>query len=259
MRAQMGTFVTVTLMGQDRVDLDSLCDAAFAEVQRIENMMSFHSAESELSQLNHAPVGTWLSISADLFEVLALGSQLSLQTHGLFNLAVGRPLVHSGFLPGVSEAGWTQMDSPPYELEGLHARRVCDVWLDLGGIAKGYAVDCAVKAILKLDPHASGSVNAGGDLRMFGLARQNILDERDGSLWSTSHSSVASSEIIPHSTFTGYVDPRQRKIIRESIRATVAAESCMVADALTKIALLGPAPLVEQIASAYQAEVYFDQ
>jgi thiamine biosynthesis lipoprotein len=122
------------------------------------------------------------------------------------------------------------------------------VKIDLGGIAKGFAVDRAVAALLG-QGIAEGLVNAGGDLRVFGPRRHavDIRDPRqpdrplcrvalrDAALASSAgrFDPVHSS----HALFSGIIDPLTAMPVRAISGATVCAPGCMVADALTKVVM----------------------
>jgi thiamine biosynthesis lipoprotein len=111
-----------------------------------------------------------------------------------------------------------------------------DVRFDLGGIAKGYAVDSAVEAMIAAGCEA-GWVNAGGDLRAFGHARLpvSLRDEATGGVRvfaTLSEGAFATShfERDSRSQATGAPDGRAVRA-----HASVAAPLCMWADALTKL------------------------
>jgi len=117
--------------------------------------------------------------------------------------------------------------------------------LDLGGIAKGFAVDCAVAALREAGA-TSGSVNAGGDLRLFGDASETVRVRLPSSPLACVPLGRASN--VAFATSAGYfsnevLDARTQKPLCGDSSITVRAPSCMVADALTKaVAALGPPP-----------------
>jgi FAD:protein FMN transferase len=121
--------------------------------------------------------------------------------------------------------------------------------IDLGGIAKGFAVDRAIET-LRAHGLSSGVVNAGGDLAAFGPTPETICIRdprdprrllcqvalRDHALASTTGSfdPFASSE----STDCAIIDPQTQAPARAVRGATVRASSCMIADALTKVVMV---------------------
>jgi thiamine biosynthesis lipoprotein len=118
--------------------------------------------------------------------------------------------------------------------------------VDLGGIAKGFAVDRAVDA-LKENGIEGGIVNAGGDLRTFGLASQliHLRHPTDptrvaGAVRLRERAMATSGIYFARRKYRGkYVGPlldgRTGQSARELISVSVGAAECMVADALTKI------------------------
>src|SRR5262249_37570093 len=123
------------------------------------------------------------------------------------------------------------------------------VRIDLGGIAKGYAVDRAV-AVLKEHLMTQGLVNAGGDIAAFGRTprRVQIRDPRDPTrllgavalLDEALASSAAHSDAtqqLPTSS-SAIIDPRTGRPADAIKGASVRAPSCVLADALTKVVMI---------------------
>jgi thiamine biosynthesis lipoprotein len=118
--------------------------------------------------------------------------------------------------------------------------------IDLGGIAKGFAVDRATEVLIRAGARG-GVINAGGDLRVFGpephrvdirhpldpgrCARRIVL--RDGSIGT----SVAQNSRADFANQNPFLDGRTRMPILSRMSATICVRDCMTADALTKIAL----------------------
>jgi thiamine biosynthesis lipoprotein ApbE len=141
------------------------------------------------------------------------------------------------------------------------------VKIDLGGIAKGFAVDRAVEA-LRRHGVAEGLVNAGGDLRGFG-PRSHGVDVRDPRLparplcrVALCNAALASSagQFDPAGSLDAracaVIDPATARPARSIIGATVCAPCCVIADALTKIVMTAgeaAAPILEH----YGADALF--
>jgi thiamine biosynthesis lipoprotein ApbE len=141
------------------------------------------------------------------------------------------------------------------------------VKIDLGGIAKGFAVDCAVEALRRHEV-AEGLVNAGGDLRTFGTQSHDI-DIRDPRQPDRPMCRVALRNVAlassagrfdplrsGHVLHSGVIDPATAMPVRSIRGATVCAPSCMIADALTKVVMnIGEtaAPILEH----YGADALF--
>src|SRR5438445_8511799 len=87
----LGTFVTITVYGENREWLNAAVSAAFEEFRRIDRLMSIHRADSELSQVNARASVEPVVVSADLFRVIAKAQDIAEQTEGSFDITI-RPL-----------------------------------------------------------------------------------------------------------------------------------------------------------------------
>ncbi len=144
--------------------------------------MSLHKPESELSRLNATAVDHPVEASPALYFVIAKAVEISNQTDGAFDPTI-RPLADLwGFIwkeyrfPTVAERERVlpkvnfrllKLDSTRRTIRYLRE----GVSIDLGGIAKGYAVDCAIEKLRTLGVERA-MVKAGGDLRVIGLPPQ---------------------------------------------------------------------------------------
>jgi thiamine biosynthesis lipoprotein len=264
----LGTFVEVRADFADAAHAQAGMTSAFAAAARVQTLMSFHDPGSDLARINrdaaHAPV----RVDQEVIAVLSAGLALARDSGGAFDFTIGRQLVQAGLLPRPAAdrpvtpgAGGWQHDHTAVELgAGDTVRLHAPVWIDLGGIAKGYAVDRMVDA-LRAHGAAGGCVNAGGDLRLFGTAREVVHvrhPEAPGRLLPIGplgDIALASSGDYFCGGASPLVDPRGGRAQPRRQAITVTAPSCMVADALTKVvALLGEAarPLLRaQRARAY--------
>jgi FAD:protein FMN transferase len=137
--------------------------------------------------------------------------------------------------------------------------------LDLGGIAKGYAVDRAIHE-LRSGGCAEGAVNAGGDLRRFGSIAQPIqLRRRDGLVRVAELRCGAIATSAPYAVnaerlaqpLGSIFDPRTHRAWNGTGAVMVAAPSCVVADALTKVAALA-GPNSGPLLARFGARGYWD-
>lgn len=244
-RPLLGTFVEVTVPNEAA----SAVDAAFAAMAHVHARMSFHEEESDLARLRRALPGTVVKVGRETVDVLQAAGDLYRASGGLFDVTVGRELVEGGFLPtprGMTQVGGWGSGADIEILDEEHLCCVHPVLIDLGGIAKGYAVDRAVAALQDAGVEA-GLVNAGGDLRMFGGEPWPIaLRDADGQVRRDivlTDCAVATSAnrtnrrrrwgrlFTPHIGF-------DRKAVCCEERVTVVADTCMLADAMTKIAMV---------------------
>jgi thiamine biosynthesis lipoprotein len=244
----LGTLVDVAAEAPSARVLESGVAAAFAAVARVHRTMSAHDFDSELSRVNRAAAGAWQPVSCDLREVLACALDVAARSRGTFDPTVGREMAALGFLPQTpdvgSSASWRDV-----ELRDDRVRFARPLALDLGGIAKGYAVDCAIAA-LRAEGVTNARVNAGGDLRVLG-EKSEIVHVRSGGprgallpLCAIADGAVATSAYGGQRVSTGgrfatpLIDPRVRLPVMSTRTVSVIAPTCMIADALTKVVLL---------------------
>ena len=272
-RPLLGTFVEITVDGifetesaqtdsAESAEIESAIDAAFEAVATVHRLMSFHDDESDVSRLNREASAGPVAVHPWTLEVLAASLDLHRRSEGVFDIAVAPALQDLGLLPRHDHeiaVRSTGVGEPFAILSGGRvAFRDRRVRIDLGGIAKGYAVDRAVAA-LRDRGIAQGIVNAGGDLAVFGPRPEtvHVRDPRDpaGLICSieVTNAALATSggRFDPMAarapTASAVIDPRTAAPVAGRLGATVGAPTCMLADALTKIVMAmgeAAAPLV---------------
>src|SRR5579884_3377987 len=166
-RPLLGTLVDIEVTG---IHAARAMEAAFAEIATIHHLMSFHETQSDVSRINRAAIMEPVTINFRTYEVLRYAQTLAEKSDGAFDITVAGNLVKAGFLPEPDRASPKPLKASFRDitlLENCSVFRKNNAWIDLGGIAKGYAVDRAVLA-LQSNSIASGIVNAGGDMRIFG-------------------------------------------------------------------------------------------
>ena len=87
----LGTFVTISVYGENRERVNAAVSAAFEEFRRIDSLMSIHRADSELSQVNARASVEPVVLSGDLWRVIAKAQDIAEQTEGSFDITI-RPL-----------------------------------------------------------------------------------------------------------------------------------------------------------------------
>ena len=227
-RAQpwLGTIVEVSAVAGPEL-ANSAIDAAFSAVARVHNGMSPQIAESDVGRFNAGSTGAYL-IDAWTAEVLTAAHELAEVSDGAFDITLG-----TGGL-----SAWSLRDR-----QLIKHRQ--NIQLDLGGIAKGYAVDRAVE-VLQDAGIACGWVNAGGDLRVFGdldfplHIRSPQAPERTLPLLALRDGAFATS-VFDHRAAHTHI--------------SVAAPLCLWADALTKIMAFAPAHC-EPLLARYHAQTW---
>jgi len=167
----MGTIFTVAVYGRDRTFLSEVVEQVFEEVDRLDEQMSNYKPESELSVINREAASHPVIVEPGLFHLLEICVQRSEQTGGAFDITVG-PLMKSwgffrgrGRLPTPAEINQVLKRVGYRHLKLDPERRTIQfdesgVEIDLGGIAKGYAVDRAVD-ILRSNGITSALVSSG--------------------------------------------------------------------------------------------------
>ncbi len=248
-RPLLGTIVEVCIEdAPPGVDARRAIDAAFAAVARVQALMSYHDPASEVSRINREAAAAAVEVSADTWRVLQAALVFSRASEGLFDVTVAPTLAALGFLPRHADqpradarASWRDIELRPDRRVRLQRR----LRIDLGGIAKGYAVDCAIDA-LRGHGVQTASVNAGGDLRFLG-ALPRTLHLRHPAQPTTLlplalHKPAAATSAgyfrqrqRAGRDITPLIDPRSRRPCTGRLSVTVSAADCMSADALTKV------------------------
>jgi thiamine biosynthesis lipoprotein ApbE len=172
----MGTRCTLVLQGEGQEALDAAATAAFAAIARCEDEASNWRDDSEIARVNAAS-GTVTPISAGLFTMLEAARRWTLRTHGAFDATV-EPLTRAYDLRGEGrfpdaaalDAARVLVAGGTVELDAA-ARTVrlprAGMAFDLGGIAKGEALDRAV-AVLRVRGVTRALLNFGGQVSAIG-------------------------------------------------------------------------------------------
>jgi FAD:protein FMN transferase len=254
-RPLLGTFVEIAVSGAPAADMNAAIDDAFAAVRDVHRLMSFHEPASDLSHVNRRASVNAVPVHPWTYRVLELALELYRRSAGAFDITVAPTLQALGMLPrgpdGIAAPPIDHGDSDAIELMAdCRVRLRCPgLTLDLGGIAKGFAVDRAVD-VLRRHGMPRALVNAGGDMATFGLGAAetvHIRDPRDprAMLYRSAirNEAIATSgrRIDPARTSlpagSAVIEPRLRQPIRAIAGATVRAPTCVVADALTKVVM----------------------
>src|SRR5713101_8044631 len=170
-RRLMWTKFEIIAYGPDRARLAEAADAAFDEIDRLDRQMSNYSDASELTYINRNSAHQEVIVEKELFDLLKLSIDYSKSTDGTFDITVGPLMKVWGFFDNkgrVPEAG--ELKSVMARVgfrhvvlnEQTHTIRFDreGVELDLGGIAKGYAVDRAAE-ILGVSGVTSAFITSG--------------------------------------------------------------------------------------------------
>jgi FAD:protein FMN transferase len=269
MRPAMGTLLHISAAAADAATAQQAVESAFVAIHRVECLMSFHDPESELSRINREAVRAPQTVHPWTWAVLRRARRVAEASDGLFDISVAPLLVRTGFLPGaVDEAvqggNWRDIVLMP-DSRVFFSRPTL---LDLGGIAKGFAVDRAIHELRRAGC-TQAMVNAGGDLRCFGSIYQPIHLRRHEGLAKVAElrcGAIATS--APHAARAAHAerlaqplgsifDPRTHTQWKGQSAVMVAAPTCMIADALTKVAALA-GPICEPLLARFGARAKWD-
>lgn len=274
----MGTLADISVVHRDRAYAHRAIDAAFGELRRVDAGMSRFLPDSDVGRVNRRALREAVAVAPATAAVVAAGLRWAEASDGAFDPALGR-----------SSALWevTRHSAPPPEEESARyaARRLHraveldgdpevprvrlhdgDAALDLGGIGKGWAVDRAVDA---LRDHGvfNGFVNVGGDLFALGTSE-------DGDPWEvgvrspfepdrviatfrlTDRAVATSGDYLRFFEYGGrrfhhLIDPATGKPRLSGVRSvTVAAPTCLAADAATTTVFGSPSAAARRLLAA---------
>ena len=271
----MGTIVTIEIVGT-KTNAETSIYSAFKEIDRIEKLMTTFDSNSEIGILNAE--GHVDNVSDDLIYVIEQSIYYGNISDGAFDVTI-KPILDlwktkiiAGKYPTGQEINetLTLVNYSNITVENntiyLNAEGMS---ITVDGIAKGYAVDQAVK-VLKNNGYASGFVNAGGDGMYFGT-------RPDGSDWKVGlrnpenkSQSIVVMEISDKAVATSgnyeryfnesarlshISDPRTGYSSQSLLSATIIAGSAMEADTLaTTVFVLGPDKGLELIENIHNTE-----
>lgn len=185
----MGTNIVIEVFHNDAKMRAEAIQAVVSEMERINQTMSTYIDSSDISQINSHAYSREVKISQEMYDLLALSFHISEITGGAFDItyaSVGYLYSYPDKTKPSEEEIAELLNAVNYKLVSLNEENVSvqflhkDVKIDLGGIAKGYAVDNAV-ALLREMGISHALVTAGGDTRLIGdrLGKPWIVGIRD--------------------------------------------------------------------------------
>lgn len=271
----MGTTMKIEAVSRSltKDELNRAVLDAIEAAKKVDGLMSTWKDDSEISKLNRAEPGEWVALSPETYAVLVAAIEVSKKTEGAFDVTVG-PLVDLwGFGPKSPAMPTTvptdeQVEAAKAAVGYEHividannrraARDAAGVEVDLGGIAKGYAVDLAI-AVLKDRGVKDALVEIGGETAAIGLTEKNgpwvigirhpnrapprflTTIELGDSVIATSGDYFNVYELKGR-LYSHIIDPTTGTPITNNVcSVTVLAKECALADALaTGLMVMGP-------------------
>ncbi len=281
-KAEMGVPFRITLYAADEAGARAASDAAFERVEVLNSILSDYDPDSELSRLSQTSgQGRAVPVSADLWHVLEISQSISERSDGAFDITIG-PLVNlwrrarrKHELPSPEQIAEMRARVGFGKLRLDPQRRTAellapDMRLDVGGIAKGVAVDEALK-ILKARGITRALVAASGDIGASEPPPDQPgwrievapLDADDAPpaefVWLRNSAVSTSGDTFQRLEIGGVryshiIDPRTGVGLTDHSLVTVIAPDCTTTDSWeTTISLLGPErglKIIEEIPGA---------
>jgi thiamine biosynthesis lipoprotein len=268
-RTEMGLPFRIVLYAPNPPAAQGAAEAAFARIHALNGMLSDYEYDSELSRLSRtAGSGQKVPVSDDLWTVLQQAQRWAQRSEGAFDITVGpyvslwRRARRQKELPSEE---WIERVRPAvgYQHLRLSSRGhtaellVPNMRLDLGGIAKGYAVDEAMK-VLRERGITRALVGGAGDMLASGpppgqkgwriaVAPLDTPDAPPARQVLLAHRAIATSGDLNQrleiggKRYSHIVDPQTGMGLTHHTLVTVIAKDCTTADALaTAVSVLGP-------------------
>ena len=182
--AIMGTAISVELWSEDQAIADSAVAAVMDEMHRIDRTMSPHKPESELSCINRDAAASAVPLSDEMFMLVARAIEFSKLSDGAFDISyasvghlydyrLGIKPDEAALAVARAAVGYHHLTLDEKARTLRFARK--GVRIDLGGFAKGHAVDNAAAILTRLGIQ-NAIVSAGGD--------SHVLGDRGGRPWT---------------------------------------------------------------------------
>ncbi len=269
-RVVMGTFAHIIAVADDGRTARAAIERAMARITAVDEMMSNYKPDSQLSEVNRDAYRGPVRVDDELFKVISTSLEYSRETGGAFDVTIGpvtalwrkaageeRRPTERELAEAKARVGYDKLQVDPqnrtirFSVDGM--------LLDLGGIAKGYAIDMAVEAMRSAGARG-GMVDIGGDLRCFGtppknkphwtIGLQDPTDEEAGQSvllkLKLSDSAIATSGdyrrfvVIDGQRQSHIMDPRAGNSARGLSSVTVITPYAIDADALaTSVTVMG--------------------
>ncbi|NQS99724.1 MAG: FAD:protein FMN transferase [Candidatus Omnitrophica bacterium] len=267
----LGTIVEITVTDKEKPQ-QAKADAikqAFAEIARVENMLSRFKPDSDVSRINSFAQHEPIKVTPETIRLIEKSNEFSQLTNGAFDVTI-QPLTEiwglatkyredppkaSQITKALNRVGYQNVKVVKNEQSVAFTQPGMSI--DLGGIAKGYAVDMAIQ-VLKKEGIRNALVNAGGDIYCLGQPNQDnkwqiavqhprdknstltIIELRDKAIATSGD--YQNYIQIKGKRYSHIINPKSGQPCTEvPASVTVLSADCLTADALaTSIYVLGP-------------------
>lgn len=257
-RPAMGTFVEITGVGESKSKVIEAIDCAYSRIDEVDSTMSVFDENSNVYRVN-VPGSAKVDLTPGLTQVLLESKRISELTDGSFDVTSAPLLNLWGYYTGKLTVPDETHLQETLKLVGYQSITVNpdtntllldspQQAIDLGGVAKGYAVDEAIDA-LKASGLTGGLVNAGGDIRGFGNPSNRSFWKIGLQYPGKENQLLAALKLIlPAITTSGnyesfftysgnklahIIDPRTGKPVEDVLSVSVMAKTATFADGLS--------------------------
>ena len=266
----MGTRFEIVLWDGSEDRLQAAAREAFDEIERLHRQLSVFDPASDISDINARAAVEPVLVEPRLFALLERCLRLASLTHGAFDIAIGSLMEIWGFRGTTADPSRVRDPSTlsigsDRVLLDCGSRTVrfaaAGVSLDLGGIAKGYALDAAADILRECG--IEGALIHGGASSILGVGSApdgspwsvGIRDPRAGdetALYATVQlHNKALGVSAPHGRMVGnaghVMDPRSGRPAAAASLAAVACDSATDADAFSTALLILGAPFAAEL------------
>ena len=282
-RIEMGMPVRIVLYTTDPARARLAAKTAFDHIRQLNLIVSDYEDGSEINQLRHSSgSGEWIPVTRELWTVLRHADRLARETDGAFDITAG-PLIQlwkrarrQRALPDPVRLEEAKTRVGYYYIDYRAKDRAVVLWRkgmrpDLGGIAKGFVMDEALRILARHGIH-SALINAGGDMVMSGpppgkrgwsieLPRLDSTNRADSAFIELRNAAFATSGdryqfvILDGRRYSHIVDPRTGIGLTDHSLIYVVAKDGITADALaTACSVLSP-PAALNLADRQRAQI----
>lgn len=243
-------------------------------IKYVEREWSRFNSGNELSRLNQLKAGEEAAVSPPLFDLLLIAEAYRNKTNGYFSPYLLPQMEFHGYtrsfpfltsthvteqIPAVHPLGTSPLSLTKHTSVVKH---LSDCQLDLGGIAKGYAVQAAANW-LKINGAAAGVVDGGGDMAVWSTGEKEwkisiahpYQTELDIAQFRIKNGAIATSNIIYRKWHQGEKEKHHllngvtgQPVENGIIQATAISETCPDAEVIAKLAFMASGRELEQMA-----------